>query len=62
MKLHSLTYLFVFTFSTFLLGCGEGASDVPEGTPPTAETGSDDYDQYNDAGKDGPGAESGETE
>ena len=52
-KLFSMFFLSLFAVS--IVGCGEGEIDVPEGTPPTPEAGSDDYDSYNSSGKEGPG-------
>ncbi len=56
-RFYTLVLASIFSFS--ILGCGDGGGSVPEGTPPTPEPGSSDYESYNNAGKDGPGAGGG---
>jgi hypothetical protein len=56
MSFKSFSFIMVCLFSSFLVGCGSGEGDVPEGTPPTPESGSEEYEQYNSGSKDGPGS------
>ncbi|MFG0334143.1 MAG: hypothetical protein ACF8TS_12330 [Maioricimonas sp. JB049] len=53
-SLPSLILLFALTFP--LAGCG-GGDAVPEDAPPTPQPGSEEYDQYNNPGPEGPGSQ-----
>ncbi|MEW4486979.1 hypothetical protein AB1L42_02805 [Thalassoglobus sp. JC818] len=53
MRLKACHFLLIALLSCVISGCGEG--DIPEDLPPTPEAGTDDYDQYNSAGRRGPG-------